>query len=105
MGIDDVHSVDEHGVPRRADGQPAEIVEYSNTPSEAVAEVKILAEFNPLRMPGAAWRFMFNKATCHRTVLADYGDTPHIYRIVEKSSEEERNRIVEEAVKYTKDYE
>lgn len=102
---DDVHHMDEQGVPRTADGKIVQIVEYSNTPIEALVELKTLCSGNILRFPGALCRFLFNKASCHQAALADYGDTPHIYRIVEQTvSLEERGRIVKEAIDMTKVY-
>lgn len=107
--VDDVDHIDEQGVPRTADGKLVDIVEYSNTPSEAFAEINILSggnifQGNVLRIPGVIWRFMFNKASCHRAALADYGDTQHIYKVVEQPTAEQRERVVTKALELTTQY-
>jgi len=45
-----------------------------------------------------------NKASVHCCPLAEYGDTPHIYKVIEKRSDEERDGVVREAVKLTQEY-
>lgn len=101
---DDVDHLDEQGVPRTQDGKLVQIVEFSNTPTEALTEVRSLCGGNLLRFPGSLVRFMFDKAACHQAALADYGDTPHIYRIVEQQSVAERDRITKEAISLTTNY-
>jgi len=96
--------VDEHGVPRKADGQPAMIFECGNTIPEVLTEVQVSVTGRPLqrlmRLPLFMSKFLlFNKAKFSTHPLADYGDTPHIYRVLARQTAEERERIVAEALR------
>lgn len=102
--LHDVHSVDEYGVPRTADGSPVEIVEASNTPSESLAEVYTLAHGSLLEYPGAIYRFFLNKASVHRCPLVEYGDTGTIFRVIKELSAADRDKVVREALKLTTNY-
>jgi len=96
--MDDVHHVDDQGIPRTDTGGLAEIMEYGNTIPEALKEVHQNSSGSFLRLPGVAAHFLLHhKSKCHRTPLADYGDTPHIYRVVEELTPQERERIVQNA--------
>lgn len=96
--VDDVDHVDGQGIPRTQSGGLAEMVEYANTIPEAWQEVRALSLGSWLRMPGAVVRFLLNKSKCHRMALADYGDTPHVYLVVENLTAEDRARIVSDAL-------
>jgi len=96
--MDDVYHVDEQGIPRTSQGELAEIMEYGNTIPEALRELRQAARGSLLRLPSVAARFLLcHKSKCHRMALADYGDTPHIYRVVESLTPQERERIVQDA--------
>ncbi|KAJ1617748.1 hypothetical protein T492DRAFT_1097425 [Pavlovales sp. CCMP2436] len=85
---DDVVSVDRDGIPRRQDGEPALIAEYSNTPADAVRE----ALFGQGLLH--VWR---NLATFRKLPLADYQDSRHAHgllRIMRKHTDEERDSII-----------
>jgi hypothetical protein len=84
---DDVTSVDADGIPRRADGEPALICEYSNTPAAA---------FSQVREHGVShlWR---NLAPFKQLPLHDYQDSRHAHgllRIVRNYDEPERAAII-----------
>lgn len=100
--IDDVDHVDEQGIPRTSAGELAQIVEYANTIPEAIMEVKTMSLGSLLNLPGAVTRFILNKSHCHQLALADYGDTPHLYTVVESLTPEDRTRIVSEALQLVK---
>lgn len=107
--VDDVHHVDEHGVPRKCDGEPAMIFECGNTIPEVMTEVQTSVTGRPIqRLLQFSWflpRFvLFNKAKFSTHPLADYGDTPHIYRLLAKQTPEERERIVAEALHKEKNH-
>jgi len=102
--VDDVHTIDDHGVPRTKGGGLAEIVEYANTIPEALEEVRLSSLGSWLRWPGAAARFLMNKSRCQRMALADYGDTQHLYIVVETLTEEQRAEIVKEALRVVEDH-
>uniref|UniRef100_A0A7S2QFS0 LRAT domain-containing protein n=1 Tax=Zooxanthella nutricula TaxID=1333877 RepID=A0A7S2QFS0_9DINO len=97
--VDDVASVDEQGVPRTQSGDLAELVEYANTIPEALVEVQERSSGSWWRWPMAAARFLLDKSRCQRSTLADYGDTKHLYRVVEPMTPEDRARIVDEAMR------
>lgn len=84
---DDVVAVDSDGIPIRADGQPALIAEYSNTPAAA---------FRQMRQFGIShlWR---NLAPFAKLPLADYQDSRHVHgllRIVRQYTDAERDEIL-----------
>mmetsp|Transcript_20551 Transcript_20551/g.36458 ORF Transcript_20551/g.36458 Transcript_20551/m.36458 type:complete len:495 (-) Transcript_20551:152-1636(-) len=103
--LDDVAVVDAYGVPRNKEGQIATIVEYSNTMPEFYEEVRVLSLNSWLHFPKhLIQQVCLGKAHCHRVPLADYGDMPHIFRIEERLSEEERERIVRDSERLLEDH-
>jgi len=95
--LEDVAFVDECGVPRTKEGEIATIMEYSNTIPEFYEEVRVKSFGSWTSFPSVLVKQLLQKAQCHRVPLADYGDMPHIFRMEEKLSEEERERIVADA--------
>eukprot|EP00929_Paragymnodinium_shiwhaense_P056554 TRINITY_DN28305_c0_g1_i1.p1 TRINITY_DN28305_c0_g1~~TRINITY_DN28305_c0_g1_i1.p1 ORF type:complete len:417 (+),score=76.67 TRINITY_DN28305_c0_g1_i1:217-1467(+) len=102
--MDDVASIDEHGVPRNRCGQPVDIIEYSNTLPESLAEIQHLAGSSLLRFPRAVLDFTFNKAKCQRCPLAAYGDSPHLCLVVEDLDEAARDHVCKKAMNMVKDH-
>jgi hypothetical protein len=96
--VDDVDRLDDQGIPRSREGNMAEIIEYGNTFREAVEEVRVTSNGRWLRFPGCAFKFLTQKCKMHRLPLADYGDNPHIYTVVETRTTEDRERIVKDAM-------
>jgi hypothetical protein len=96
--VDDVSHVDEHGVPRTHDGKMAEIVEYSNTIRQGMEEMRVKSGGRFHRIPATFVRFIMQKCHCVRLPLADYGDTPHIYTVIEDRTPEDRERVVKGAL-------
>ncbi len=94
--LDDVAYLDAHGVPRSRSQEPVGILEYSNTIESFVDESK---EVGLLRN-------FLTKAKCQRVPLAEYGDMPHVLRLVENSrlSEEERDQVVNRAKALIKEH-
>jgi hypothetical protein len=104
-----VHHVDLQGVPRTAEGKPAMLFECGNTVPEAMAELRSTLPGNwllrLLHFPLALGRFMlFFKAkfACHP--LADYGDTPNLYVVLDRQTPEERERTVAEALRMEREH-
>jgi len=102
--MDDVVSVDKNGVPLTADGKIATILEYSNTLPEFWEEARVHSLGSWIMFPISACKLLLRKAKCHRVALADYGDMPHIFRVEEKLSDEDRSRIVSDAEKLLIDH-
>lgn len=108
--VDDVHYVDEHGVPRTKEHTPAMIFECGNTVPEALAEIgesvsgRLL--HRALQFPMVLVNFiLFFKAKFTLHPLADYGDTPHLYTVVgSKQTPEERERAVTEALRLARQH-
>ncbi|CAE7196336.1 unnamed protein product, partial [Symbiodinium pilosum] len=96
--LDDVDHVDEFGVPRTQEDHIVDIMEYSNTVECFIEEVRVKTFGAWLSLPRVLVQTALNKARCHRVPLADYGDMPHIFRMEEKLSNEQRERIVRDAV-------
>uniref|UniRef100_A0A0G4G0H3 LRAT domain-containing protein n=1 Tax=Chromera velia CCMP2878 TaxID=1169474 RepID=A0A0G4G0H3_9ALVE len=95
--LDDVESVSEEGLALNAEGKPARIAEYSNTPTEATM---LLLKFGP-------WVFINNLAPFFVLPLADYikGNTPiGIFKVLGELSEEERDETVREALELTQHF-
>ena len=88
--LQDVCYVDSNGVPRTEDGSLVEILEYSNTATEFIEDMK---------ETGFVHNFL-NKAKCRKVPLVDYGDMPHIQRVVEERSETERAAIVKRSLEF-----
>lgn len=95
--FDDVASISEEGVPLRADGAPAMICEYSNTPSEALAFVR---KYGILKL-------LENCAAFHSLPLHDYTTVANrgVFRVRQSLTEEDRDRIVEDCKKLMDNYE
>lgn len=96
--FDDVAALDADGVPVRADGQPAMICEYSNTPAAA---------FKQVRQHGLMylWR---NLAPFGKLPLHDYQDSRHAHglmRIVRHYTDAERDEILKRLDRLLTDYE
>jgi len=102
--LEDVDTVDEFGVPRTKSGEIVTIMEYSNTIPEFYEEARVNSHGKWFNLPFVAVRQLFTKARCHRVPLADYGDMPHIFRVEEKLSDEERSRIVADAERLLVDH-
>lgn len=96
--LDDVAFVDDFGVPRTEQDEIVSIMEYSNTVEGFIEEVRVKAFGAWCSLPRVLLQTMLYKAHCHKVPLADYGDMPHIFRMEEKLSEEDRERIVRDAV-------
>lgn len=75
------------------------MVEYANTIPEALMEVKVRSLGSWRRWPFEVARFLLDKSRCQRSPLADYGDTKHLYKVVENVTAEDRERIVEQAMR------
>lgn len=98
--MDDVDHVDESGVPRNSNGDPAMIFECGNTVPEACQELKSKSKGRPLMLPFIIAHFLITcKAKFSTHPLADYGDTPHIYVVLDRQTAEERERTVAEALR------
>lgn len=85
--LDDVEYVDKDGVPRRGDGHPAMICEFSNTPAAAIRQLRWLGFSH-------VWR---NLAPFHRLALHDYSDARQpngVLRVVRRCDAEQRDEIV-----------
>jgi len=95
--LDDVSHVDEFGVPRTKQDEIVNIMEYSNTMEGFVEEVRVKTFGAWLSLPKVILQTLLNKAHCHKVPLADYGDMPHIFRMEEKLSSDDRERIVRDA--------
>jgi len=102
--VDDVSCIDEQGVPRTSQGTPARLFECGNTLPEAYEEIWSYTKGHWLQRL-AQWPFVFlyflvfYKAKFLTHPIADYGDTPHIYRVLAKQSPEERERAIQEALR------
>jgi len=97
--MDDVCYVDDFGVPRTHTGNPAEILEYSNTIPEIWEEVRQGVSGAWYQLPLVMARCMFDKAHCHRVALADYGDSPNLYVVCEHLDEARRQRVYANALR------
>jgi hypothetical protein len=87
--LDDVDHVDEFGVPRTRQKKAVGILEYSNTIQGFLDEAEQIGIFANL----------FKKANCQKVPLAEYGDMPHLLKVVEKNklTSEQRDIIVKKA--------
>lgn len=88
--LDDVVSVDSNGVPRNENGIAVEIMEYSNTASQFLAEAK---------EKGIVMNLL-DKAKCRRVALIDYGDNAYFYRFRNEYSDKQRDTIVQRAIEF-----
>lgn len=95
--LDDVGHVDDFGVPRAREDKIVQIMEYSNTVEGFVEELRVKSSWRSF--PKTLVDCTLRKARCDRVPLADYGDMPHIFRMEEKLTEEQRKRIVHDAEK------
>ncbi|CAK9007541.1 unnamed protein product [Durusdinium trenchii] len=97
--LDDVSHVDEFGVPRTKQDKIVHIMEYSNTVEGFVEELRVKSFGAWHSFPKILFDCTLKKARCDRVPLADYGDMPHIFRMEERLTEQQRERIVHDAEK------
>lgn len=95
--LHDVNHVDEFGVPRTREDNIVQIMEYSNTVEGFYEELRVKSSWHSF--PRVLMDCTMRKARCDRVPLADYGDMPHIFRMEERLTEEQRERIVHDAEK------
>lgn len=89
--LDDVVKIDSNGVPRNEDGIAVEIMEYSNTASQFLADAKQRGFVKNL----------LDKAKCRRVALIDYGDNAYFYRFRnEHCDDSQRDVIVQRAIDF-----
>ena len=89
--LDDIHRVDENGVPRGTDGFAVEILEYSNTASQFLADMD---------RRGFISNFL-DKAKCRKVALVDYGDNQYFYRFKDESlNTQKRDLIIHRAISF-----
>merc|ERR1719498_1597126 len=97
--LDDVHSVDAKGIPRRKDGRPVMIWDVSNTIGDLIDEMKptgVLLSF-PF--------FMMNQGVAMFIPLAEYGDTPTMLRRDFVGTEKDRDAVVQRVEAFHKEWE
>jgi hypothetical protein len=82
--LDDVISIDTNGVPRNEDGIAVEILEYSNTASQFLAEAS---------KRGFVANIL-DKAKCRRVALVDYGDNAYFYRFKDDASNDDKRELI-----------
>ncbi|CAJ1435066.1 unnamed protein product, partial [Effrenium voratum] len=98
--LEDVDHVDQFGVPRTKQGAIVHIMEYSNTVEGFIEEVRVKSFGEWLALPKVFLDCILQKARCGRVPLADYGDMPHIFRMEERLTEQQRERIVHDAEQF-----
>lgn len=102
--LDDVASVDANGIPVTEAGELVAIMEYANTVPEAVEQVRVGSDGHVIGFFRCFFQLLGELAKCHRVALADYGDMPHIFRVEENLTQEDRDRIVFEAERMLKNH-
>lgn len=96
--LDDVAYLDEAGVPRTSAGGAVCILEYTNTVPEVLNTVAVKSEGSTLQVPLVVARFLlFDKGQCQSMALADYGDMPCIFLLLQRLDEGDRDKIVSRA--------
>lgn len=101
--LDSVASVDANGIPRNEDGQLVAICEFTNTFPLAFEQLRVSSGGRASQLPRCVLDLLGEIARIRRVALADYGDMPHIFRVEERLSEEDRQHIVLQAARLLED--
>jgi hypothetical protein len=103
--LDDVDHVDNNGIPRTKGSDIVTIFDHSHTLMETYEECRGLSQASLWRFPMIAGRFLAVRSNRpNRKSLAEYGDMPHLFRVEEHLTDDDRERIVEEAERVLEDH-